>query len=850
MGRYRILDTIGHGGVGAVYRAEDVETDSVIALKVISANLLQTDEEQRTFSRAIRAARKLHHRNIVRILDEGNAEGRRFLTMELLDGLTLRKIIELRHDKAQAFTPEELVPIFNQVGAALDAAHKSTWHGDLKPENIIVLPDVLKVTDFNLLKALPLKPFLGIAKSRSTGYPYIAPELRIESSHIDGRVDVYSLGVILCEMLTGFVYEGHYTRALTAALEKLPSRLESVIRKCLGEHPDTRFKRAGAMAKELAAALGEIEASRLPVPIGAARGQVAEKARVQHAQNAKPPPPPMKTDMGSLPAMDSPVATADGPSEIGASQVVLLGDSGATATAPPVATDDSQEDDAIQTRLDGSADRTAEGRRRSEPATEDASDELSTGEETPDARGPRLWSDPKLELESGTGPAELAPPPLPDGLDGPSDTFSLSELDRVGGGDAPESRPKRAPIHEQNTSISPHPRPDLVEVADDLSSEEDTSEAVTQLGAFDESSADSEPAALADVSRSGRVPLQPVVPPVRRRSPNYAAAVGVFVLVSLVGLGVLWAMNRNAAPTTPDAGVAVSTVDAGNTLVAAVPDAGPAKPDAGMAQRGKPDAGRKAKPGKKPTKVDPDDQVRKAMEARERAEAAAREKAAREKAEREKAEREKAGREKAQVASVSDEDLTCPRGMRKIKGTTFTMGSAPNDSMRGFGEKSPTRVTVKTYCMDYFEYPNGKSALPSVGVTWTRAKALCAQRQKRLCTEAEWEYACKGGSNRRFPYGNTWDPDRCNTEDAQGKPRPLATAKDFKKCRSPLTIFQLSGNAEEWVADTYSSSGAVRTVKGGAANRPDTAARCAARRAQRARTSSPMLGFRCCADPK
>src|SRR5688572_19514687 len=218
-GRYRIGEMLGQGGVGAVYRARDLEIDVDVALKAITPNLLQTDEEQKNFSKQIKAARKLQHPNIVRIYDEGHEGNRRFFTMKLLEGLTLRKIIRLRHEKGQPFTAEELVPIFHQLAAALDYAHKSTWHGDMKPENVLILPDLLKVTDFHLVRALPLKPFLGIAKSKNKGFAYIAPELRVEAQTIDGRADIYALGVILCEMLTGLTYEGHYSRAVTAALE-------------------------------------------------------------------------------------------------------------------------------------------------------------------------------------------------------------------------------------------------------------------------------------------------------------------------------------------------------------------------------------------------------------------------------------------------------------------------------------------------------------------------------------------------------------------------------------------------------------------------------------------------------
>jgi serine/threonine protein kinase len=358
-GRYKILEQLGTGGVGAVYRARDTEVDVDVALKGISPNLLQTDEEQKQFSKAIKAARKLQHHNIVRIYDEGQHQqpNRRFFTMKLLEGLTLRKIIRLRHDKGQAFSPEEIIPIFQQLASALDYAHKQTWHGDLKPENIIVLPDLLKVTDFNLVKGLPLKPFLGIAKSRSKGFPYIAPELRVEAQSIDGRVDIYSLGVILGEMLTGLVYEGHFSRAFTAALEQLPTRLDGLVRRALAEHPDGRFAKASEMVKEVEGALGAMGNTPLPPPVAVAKEGLSllpKPASLIPVRAPSPPPlpPPEETNPsqssvapGKVPIKKN-VEDDESLMELGQSQVLLLASAIHQAKAGIVAEADGLDDTA------------------------------------------------------------------------------------------------------------------------------------------------------------------------------------------------------------------------------------------------------------------------------------------------------------------------------------------------------------------------------------------------------------------------------------------------------------------------------------------------------------------------
>ena len=142
--RYRVINSVGQGGVGSVYRAHDQDIDVDVALKTVAPKLLQTNEERKAFSQKIRLARKLHHANIVRIYDEGHDGEQHFYTMQLLEGLPLRKVIDLRREKKQPFVSQEIEPIFRQLCAALEYAHRTTYHGDLKPENIIILPDLLK----------------------------------------------------------------------------------------------------------------------------------------------------------------------------------------------------------------------------------------------------------------------------------------------------------------------------------------------------------------------------------------------------------------------------------------------------------------------------------------------------------------------------------------------------------------------------------------------------------------------------------------------------------------------------------------------------------------------------------
>lgn len=189
----------------------------------------------------------------------------------------------------------------------------------------------------------------------------------------------------------------------------------------------------------------------------------------------------------------------------------------------------------------------------------------------------------------------------------------------------------------------------------------------------------------------------------------------------------------------------------------------------------------------------------------------------------------------------------CLPGMKLVSGGAFKRGAAAEEKDRMVDERLPESVFVPSFCIDEYEYPNQKGALPRVNVSWEQAKQACTEAQKRLCTEEEWEKACKGPGSARFPYGNDFDPSRCNTDDADGKDRALAEAGRFEVCRSAYQVADLSGNVAEWTASQFSGDSLNRTQKGGAFDRPGYAVRCSARISGDPNKKEPTVGFRCCA---
>ena len=194
----------------------------------------------------------------------------------------------------------------------------------------------------------------------------------------------------------------------------------------------------------------------------------------------------------------------------------------------------------------------------------------------------------------------------------------------------------------------------------------------------------------------------------------------------------------------------------------------------------------------------------------------------------------------------ADGQPSCPVGMRLIDQGSFMMGSLANDPERNFGDLPYASVEVPAVCIDFYEYPNGRGRKPSVAVTWKTAEARCRRRGKRLCSEAEWEKACKGPTGLRYAYGNQWQPNRCNTEDEEGNDRSPMESGSFTKCRSRFGVIDMAGNVAEW---TSTAQGSRYVVKGGGADRPGYDSRCAARKRKAASHSSELLGFRCCKDP-
>ena len=289
--KYAIEELIGAGGMGAVYRARQVALDKWVAVKVLHREMASEPKFVARFKREALSASRLDHPNSLRVLDFGEDQGLLYLVMEYVEGEDLLSILE----RASCLEVERIVSIVSQALAALGVAHDlGIVHRDIKPENILVVPgedddglpsEVIKVCDFGVAKLAPrgaadsdsFSPRLTV-DGLAIGTPdYMSPE-QARGEAVDGRSDLYSVGVVLYRMLAGrapFVSDS----ALGVALQHVtdepppPSRyaqvhpgLEAICLRALAKRPADRFQTAREMRRALKGALDEARASSSSVP--------------------------------------------------------------------------------------------------------------------------------------------------------------------------------------------------------------------------------------------------------------------------------------------------------------------------------------------------------------------------------------------------------------------------------------------------------------------------------------------------------------------------------------------------------------------------------------------------------
>ena len=249
--RYEIVNKIGTGGMSDVYKAKDHTLGRFVAIKVLKPEFSEDVNFVTKFRTEAQSAAGLEHPNIVNIYDVGSENGMHYIVMEYVEGITLKTYIE----KKGQLTFKEAVSIAIQVGRGIEAAHnKGIIHRDIKPQNIIISTEgKVKVTDFGIARAATSNT---ISSDVMGSVHYASPE-QARNGFVDGKSDIYSLGIVMYEMVTGQApYDGennvavalqHIQGNMTPPSQinpDIPRSVEQIILKCSQRKPDLRYNSA------------------------------------------------------------------------------------------------------------------------------------------------------------------------------------------------------------------------------------------------------------------------------------------------------------------------------------------------------------------------------------------------------------------------------------------------------------------------------------------------------------------------------------------------------------------------------------------------------------------------------
>ena len=258
---YKILAKLGEGGMGLVYKAEDIKLKRTVALKFLKSDALEDEKYKVRFLREAQAAASLVHPNICVIYEIDEADGSLFIAMEFVEGQSVKEMLEARPLKL-----EEALDSAIQTAYGLHAAHENgVVHRDIKSANLIVTPQgLVKIMDFGIARLAGRTPLTKEETVLGT-LAYMSPE-QLQGKKCDRRTDIWSLGVMLCEMISGRLPFGEAVQAavtysilneqpepLTALRSGVPIELDRIVRKALAKDVEQRYQHADEFAADLRA---------------------------------------------------------------------------------------------------------------------------------------------------------------------------------------------------------------------------------------------------------------------------------------------------------------------------------------------------------------------------------------------------------------------------------------------------------------------------------------------------------------------------------------------------------------------------------------------------------------------
>jgi serine/threonine protein kinase len=813
-GRWEVRRLLGERPLGALYRAFDRETEVEVALRLIAPALLPDEAAKQNLVQRLARARACSHPNLVRLyavaLDAQaeHGQGQVVVATQWAPGELLSA--RLKRGKLSA---EEARPILRQVTQAIAHAHQhGLVLGDVRAGSVVGLADALKLSNVGLGPALPRARYLEAMRG-TAAFDRLAPELR-SGGPAEPRADVWSLAVLAFEILTGAL------PARPLELGAVSAALQPIFERALADDPLVRHAGVDALGGELERALS-------------GRPRKISRPAIDLSGEATMPSPRLDEDELTSPSSEE--ATR----QISEEELLRLHGAEVTRQVPEaelfplrmqssetqqidaemvVAPEDDGDDDASE-ELALEVVRAEDGTWRSPvpPSREQKTSRIVLLE--PDQA--RTSQVPRVEPELPPPPPPLppgelgkSPPPLPPRSEEPDGTplpppspappSTPPATDEFGDDHLETNRVDRLDPRELLPPAAPPARPPSPKRRDDGPGNDLPPRAREWV--VPETVPGRRPTPPTLPSIQVELPVEPPEPPTTTRPlpprrprrteevpaapfprprPSRSSGIGYVVLVLItvglalaIGIGVVQHMKeiRQARDRMEKHALA----DELNARAEAL-------------RRGEPPSAAPAKSPPPPAPTAP-----------------------------------------APVAPAAAPPVAPAAALPVVTHPAFVAPAGPCPLGANLVSGGKAR-----YCVDLYEYPGGKT-IPRTNVSFDEAEKLCASKGERLCSDVEFERACRGRGSASYPYGQAYNPVRCNTGGGE-----LAPTGSFKDCRSAVGAYDMSGNVAEWVTTGPSH---LPAQKGGSAQLGDPFARCSHTIKTVNPSGGPLVGFRCCAD--
>jgi serine/threonine-protein kinase len=793
-GRYEIRGFVGKRPLGIMYRAFDREVEVEVALRVLPADLLPDEAARQAFAQKISRARGLQHPNLMRFHSVAIDADEVAVAVQWAPGTPLVNRIP-----KEGMSPSQARPILAQVAAGMQHAHsQGLVLGDVRPQTVIVYADGLKLSNIGIGLALPRRAFLE-ALQATPAHAYLAPELRA-GRVAEPRADVFSLAALTVELLTGRpVQAGSRMSLQTLAL--LPTSLGAALSRALADDPMVRHATIEALAREIDVILST----------GAPPRQ--RKTLPPIANSAEPTTDPEGKPRGFQ-------QNEEQTRQVSHDELLQIKGHEITRRVSydelqPLVLQSSGNEEPLELEAEFESERTLDGE-HGESDTEQVH-KLEPEDAKFDYTDPVVKVDPEEKEEE----------------DDDSETVRVEKLD-------PEE-------HAASGVVSSAPPPGVIEpvvpkIQTELPIERNTPPKGAPVAALPP------PVPPRSTAPPPLPPLPP--PPVLTLSP-------VPALPEVSPLPPPPAAPLRARAPTPAGGVPRAPTPASGVPRAPTPGRG--VPRVGTPSRGTPLPPMEAAPVARRSRkglvvgvvvivsfasvlvaliVGIADHMREVRLTQERAE------------KQRLVDELNARAEAMRRASTPEQPPSSahpqppPSSARPQPPPAAPPAQALVPVAEPFSVRCPLGAHLveggpHRYCVDIYEYPGGKT-IPRTEVSYAEAARLCASRGERLCSAEEWERACRGKSGASYPYGQSFDPTRCNTRGSGGE---IAPAGSFTSCRSASGAYDMSGNVAEWVTTSHGAA-----QKGGSVLSTNPLTRCSNVVRSVAEEGGIYVGFRCCSD--